>query len=309
MNASDLKYQYADSETVEESLTFSCVEHEAPAAGVVNAMTCDVEDYYQVSAFENTIDRDSWARQESRLERNMDVLLRRFDEADTKVTFFILGWIAEQFPTVIRSLADAGHEIASHGYDHRRVREQTPDAFFEDIKKTKSILEDVTGQQVKGYRAPSFSIAEQAAWSHPLLERAGYVYSSSIYPVSHDHYGMPDAPRTPFTVNGGRLLEIPMSTIRIGAKNLPCSGGGFFRLLPVRYFKYAIKKLNGNDRQPLVFYFHPWEIDPDQPRVPGISLKTRFRHYVNLRYFEPRLVEILKAFKWGRMDDIYLGKT
>ena len=289
------------------SLRFETLEHRVVGRDLPNAMSCDVEDYFQVSSFEHLISRDDWPGQPSRVARNIDRLLARFDAANTKATFFTLGWVAEQFPEVIRRIVDGGHELASHGYDHKRVSSLTPDAFREDVVRTKGILEDIGGVAVRGYRAPSFSIGPEAAWAFPILEAAGYAYSSSIYPVSHDHYGLPSAPRVPFRVNDSSLIEVPMSTVRFAGRNFPVSGGGYFRLLPLGVSKAAIRRINEQEQRPAVCYFHPWEIDPDQPRVPGISAKTRFRHYVNLGRFERRLQKLLETFRWDRMDRIFLG--
>ena len=288
------------------SLHFETLESQFVGRDLPNAMSCDVEDYFQVSSFEHLISRDQWKDQASRVERNIDRLLADFDEAGAKGTFFTLGWVAEQYPAMVRRIVDSGHELASHGYDHKRVTSLTQQAFLEDVSRTKAILEDIGGVAIKGYRAPSFSIGAEAAWAHPILEEAGYKYSSSIYPVQHDHYGLPSAPRVPFKVNGGQLIEVPMSTVRFGKRNFPVSGGGYFRLLPFALSKAAIRRINERERRPAVFYFHPWEIDPDQPRVPGISAKTRFRHYVNLDRFESRLKRLLTLFNWDRMDRVFL---
>lgn len=288
------------------ALRFETLEGQAVGHGLANAMSCDVEDYFQVSAFENLISRDDWRGRASRVERNVDRLLELYDAADTKCTFFTLGWVAEQFPHVIRRIVDADHELASHGYDHKRVTSLSPMEFRDDVVRTKNILEQIGGVPVRGYRAPSFSIGPEAAWAHPILEEAGYVYSSSIYPVNHDHYGLPSAPRVPFRVNDCGLIEVPMSTVRLVGRNFPVSGGGYFRLLPLSVSKAAIRRINDRERRPAVFYFHPWEIDPEQPRVRGISAKTRFRHYVNLNRFESRLRDLLESFRWDRMDRVFL---
>lgn len=290
------------------ALRFQTLEDRVVGRGLANAMSCDVEDYFQVSSFEHLISREQWPAQASRVERNIDRLLELYDEADTKCTFFTLGWVAERYPKLIRRIVDDGHELASHGYDHKRVTSLTHDAFREDVVRTKGILEQISGSPVRGYRAPSFSIGLEAAWAHPILEEAGYAYSSSVYPVRHDHYGLPSAPRVPFRVNDCGLLEVPMSTVRFGGRNFPVSGGGYFRLLPLRVSKAAIRRINERERRPAVFYFHPWEIDPGQPRVPGTSAKTRFRHYINLGRFESRLINLLKSFQWDRMDRVFLGE-
>jgi polysaccharide deacetylase family protein (PEP-CTERM system associated) len=271
---------------------------------VTNALTIDVEDYFQVSAFAPYIDRSEWATRECRVERNVERILQLLDERATKATFFTLGWIAERHPLVVRRIVDNGHELASHGYGHLRASDQTEEAFYADVHLAKVLLEDLSGHQVKGYRAPSFSIGATNLWAFGCLERAGYQYSSSIYPIRHDHYGMPDAPRFAYAVGG--MKEIPVTTVRSLHRNWPASGGGYFRLLPYGVSRWLLRRVNQVDGQSAVFYFHPWEIDPDQPRVPGISAKTRFRHYVNLHRMESRLRRLLQDFRWGRMDRIFL---
>ncbi len=271
---------------------------------VTNALTIDVEDYFQVSAFAPHIPRSEWPIRECRVERNVDRILAMLDQHGTKATFFTLGWIAERYPELIRRIVAEGHELASHGYGHERASEQTAAAFFADINLAKLILEDLAGQEVKGYRAPSFSIGQNNLWAFDCLERAGYLYSSSIYPIRHDHYGMPDAPRHAHAVGG--LLEIPATTLRFLNRNWPASGGGYFRLMPYGLSCWMLRRVNHVDRLPAIFYFHPWEIDADQPRIPGISAKTRFRHYVNIHRMEARLNRLLGDFQWGRMDHLFL---
>jgi polysaccharide deacetylase family protein (PEP-CTERM system associated) len=272
-----------------------------------NAFTIDVEDYFQVSAFAPHIARSEWPMRECRVERNVDCILGMLDEHDTKATFFTLGWIAERYPELIRRIATAGHEIASHGYGHERASDQTPEAFYSDINIAKLILEDLTGNEVRGYRAPSFSIGEKNLWAFDCLERAGYHYSSSVYPVRHDHYGMPDAPRHAHRI--GKMLEIPPTTLRLLNRNWPASGGGYFRLMPYALSRWMIQRVNQVDDLSAVFYFHPWEIDTGQPRIDGISAKTRFRHYINIEHMEQRLHRLLADFSWGRMDELFLGKA
>lgn len=269
-----------------------------------NALTIDVEDYFQVSAFAPHIPRSEWTLRECRIERNVDRILAMLDEHATHATFFTLGWVAERYPQVVRRIVAGGHEIASHGYGHERASEQTPDEFFADIDSAKLILEDLAGCPVNGYRAPSFSIGEKNLWAFECLERAGYRYSSSIYPIRHDHYGMPDAPRHAHRIGG--LLEIPATTLRFFNRNWPASGGGYFRLMPYGLSRWLIGRVNRVDGLPAVFYFHPWEIDPAQPRVAGISAKTRFRHYVNIPRMEQRLHRLIADFSWGRMDELFL---
>ena len=273
-----------------------------------NALTVDVEDYFQVSALAPHIARDDWDRIPCRVERNVDRILELLAAVGAQATFFTLGWIAERHPHVVRRISDAGHEVASHGYGHRRATEQSREEFCRDIRAAKSLLEDLVGAEVKGYRAPSFSIAGANRWAFDCLVEAGYRYSSSVYPVRHDHYGMPDAPRFAHRPREA-LLEIPISTARLGAINVPAGGGGYFRLFPYLVSRSLIRSVNRHDRQAAVFYLHPWELDPGQPRVEGAGWKTRFRHYVNLHRTEPRLRKLLADFKWGRIDRIFLEPT
>ena len=276
---------------------------------IINAMTVDVEDYFQVSAFEKTIDRDEWDTIPCRVEGNMDRILNLFSDKSIKATFFTLGWVAERYPEMVRRIVNEGHELASHGFTHTRVTQQSPKEFRADIEKTKKLLEDLGGVEVRGYRAASYSIGAKNLWALDELHEAGYQYSSSIYPVKHDLYGMPEASRFAFYPRGEQgILEIPITTIRLGGKNLPCGGGGFFRLYPYVVSRWALRKVNQDEGQSGMFYFHPWEIDPDQPRQPGIGLKTRFRHYLNLGRMEQRLKALLRDFEWGRMDHIFLNK-
>ena len=271
---------------------------------ITNALTIDVEDYFQVSAFAPYIPRADWENRECRVERNIDCILALLDRHQTKATFFTLGWIAERYPQVVRQIVAAGHELASHGYGHERASDQTPEAFYADIHLARLMLEDLGGVAVRGYRAPSFSIGASNPWAFDCLQRAGYVYSSSVYPIKHDHYGMPDAPRFAHAVREG-LLEVPVTTAKLLGKNLPASGGGYFRLMPYALSRALIRRVNENDRQSAIFYFHPWEIDPQQPRIPGINAKTRFRHYLNLERMEARLDRLLSDFRWGRMDAVF----
>lgn len=276
---------------------------------IVNAMTVDVEDYFQVSAFEKTIDRNQWDTIPCRIERNMDRILNLFAENEIKATFFTLGWIAERYPDLVRRIVNEGHELASHGFSHTRVTQQSRKEFRHDIEKAKKLLEDTSGVAVKGYRAPSYSIGAANLWALDELHEAGHQYSSSIYPVKHDLYGMPEASRFSFYPRGTQgILEIPITTIRLGKKNMPCGGGGFFRLYPYVVSRWALRHVNQREGQSGMFYFHPWEIDPDQPRQSAISLKTRFRHYLNLGRMEKRLQTLLNDFNWGRMDRIFLDK-
>lgn len=283
--------------------------HHGPVAGratgaaVVNALTVDVEEYFQVSAFAASIDRADWDRLPSRVEQSVDRLLALFDEHGARCTFFTLGWIAERHPEMIRRMVAAGHELGSHGYSHRRATDLTPADFRADVRRTRQILEDVGGVAVAGFRAASFSFDARTSWAHEILAEEGYGYSSSVYPVRHDHYGVPDAPRFAYRPQGDRgVPEFPMTTVRLFDRNFPCAGGGYFRLLPYALFRWAISRVNAQDGEPAIFYFHPWEIDPDQPRQHAIGAKTRFRHYVNLGRTEGRLRCLLGDFAWDRMD-------
>jgi polysaccharide deacetylase family protein (PEP-CTERM system associated) len=273
-------------------------------------MTIDVEDYYQVSAFSPVVPHHTWDRFESRVERNVDRILEMLHEHGVHATFFMLGWVAQRHPRIVRRIVEGHHELASHGYAHLRVTDQSPAAFGDDVRTAKKILEDAGGVEVKGYRAPSFSIGARNLWALDVLSEAGFRYSSSIYPIAHDHYGMPEAPRFAFRAGvAGRLLEVPATTVRIGERNWPASGGGYFRLLPYRISRWCIRRVNEKDRRPCVFYFHPWEIDPGQPRMAGIGLKTKVRHYLNLSRTESRIRHLLRDFQWGRMDRIFLEGT
>ena len=277
-----------------------------PGQPITNALTIDVEDYFQVSALAPYIPRDQWHLRECRVERNVERILLMLEEQQTRATFFTLGWIAERYPHLVRCIVDAGHELASHGYGHQRASDLNEADFSADVGRAKKLLEDLSGQQVRGYRAPSFSIGEANLWAFDCLQEAGYCYSSSIYPIRHDHYGMPSAPRFAHRVNCG-LLELPVTTARFFDRNWPASGGGYFRLLPYALSRWLLQKVNQLDGQPAIFYFHPWEIDAAQPRIAGISAKTRFRHYVNLQHTEGRLKRLLADFNWGRMDEVFLG--
>ena len=273
-----------------------------------NAMTIDVEDYFQVSAFAPHIPRDSWPTRECRVEANIDRILDILSSAGVKATFFTLGWIAERYPSMVRKIVSQGHELASHGYGHLRASDQDRTEFNDDVTRSKALLEKIGGQAVIGYRAPSFSIGTRNLWALDTLFEAGYRYSSSIYPIRHDHYGMPDAPRFAFYPNGkDGLLEIPITTVQLMGKNLPAGGGGYFRLLPYTLSRWMMRQVNKADCQTAIFYFHPWEIDPDQPRQEGVGLKTAFRHYVNLGRMEKRIEALTRDFKWDRMDRIFLG--
>ena len=275
------------------------------APAITNALTIDVEDYFQVSAFAPYIRRDEWDVRECRIERNVGRILELLDERGIKATFFTLGWIAERYPSLVRNIVAGGHELASHGFGHERASDLSRAAFTQDVQRAKKLLEDLAGLPVLGYRAPSFSIGTGNLWAFDALAQAGYRYSSSIYPIKHDHYGMPDSPRFAYQLSSG-LFVIPITTLRLGSRNLPSSGGGYFRLLPYALSRWMLRQVNQRDRESAVFYFHPWEIDPGQPRVAGIDLRTRFRHYVNIGRTEGRLQSLMEDFRWGRMDQIFL---
>ncbi len=275
----------------------------------VNALSVDVEDYFQVSAFEPHIPRRDWDRWPHRVQANTERVLALFDEAGVKATFFTLGWVAERYPGLIRAIVAAGHELACHGYEHRRVSEQTPEAFRADVRRAKGVLEDVGGVVVLGYRAASYSIGRDNLWALEILQETGFRYSSSIYPVRHDLYGMPEAPRFAFRpANAPALLEIPVTTVRLAGRNWPCGGGGFFRLYPYALTRWALRRINA-EGQAAVFYFHPWEIDPDQPRLPGLGWKTRLRHYLNLGRMESRLRRLLRDFAWDTVANVFLPRV
>lgn len=280
----------------------------AAGGNIVNAMSIDIEDYFQVQALESHFDRATWNDLETRVERNTEQVLQLFADAGVKATFFTLGWIAERHKNLIRRIVAEGHELASHGYSHIRADQQSPAEFREDISKTKSILEDIAGVQLTGYRAATFSIGAKNLWAFEVLAEEGYRYSSSIFPVKHDYYGMPDAPRFPYhPISGQNFKEFPISTVSFWGRNVPCGGGGYFRILPYWFSRFAVNQINQTEGRPFVFYFHPWEVDPDQPRPDGVSIKSRFRHYTNLNRMERRLRRLLNDFRWDRIDNV-LGR-
>jgi polysaccharide deacetylase family protein (PEP-CTERM system associated) len=277
----------------------------ARAGDIVNALSIDVEDYFQVSAFAPHIDRRDWDSLPCRVERNVDRILALLADASVSATFFTLGWVAQRYPALVRRMAEGGHEIASHGFAHRRATEQTPQDFLADIRSAKAMLEDIAGSEVAGYRAPSFSVGPRNAWAFDCIAQAGYRYSSSVYPIRHDHYGVPDGQRFAHESVPG-LLELPIATVRMLRANWPAGGGGYFRLLPYRVSRWSLARINAVDQRPAMFYFHPWELDPEQPRVPGPGVKTRFRHYVNLHRTEQRLARLVRDFRWDRADRVFL---
>lgn len=271
-------------------------------------MTVDVEDYFQVSAFEAVIGRNTWERYERRVVANTTRLLELFGAAGVRATFFVLGWVAEREPALLRAIAAAGHELASHGHEHRLVYEQSPAAFREDLRRARLAIEQAAGVQVRGYRAPSFSVTPRSRWALDVLAEEGYAYDASIFPIRHDRYGWPEAPRHPHAIGGlaGRLIEAPGTTVRLGPLSLPAAGGGYFRLFPYAWTRWAIARVNGQERQPAIVYLHPWEIDPGQPRV-AAGRGSRFRHYVNLHRTEPRLRRLLGDFRFGALADVLEG--
>jgi polysaccharide deacetylase family protein (PEP-CTERM system associated) len=271
---------------------------------VRNALSVDVEDWFHVGAFENSIRREDWNSLDCRVERNTDVILSMFDDAGVKGTFFTLGWVAERYPVMMRRIVDQGHEVASHGYDHKRVFTMQAEEFAADLAKTRTLLEDVTGHAVTGYRAPSFSIDKRTPWAHEALGEAGYAYSSSVAPVVHDHYGWPEAPRYAFNPkNSGSLLELPVTTARFAGRTLAAGGGGFFRMLPYAFSRWAIRQVNAEQR-PAILYFHPWEIDPGQPRVANAPIKSKLRHYTNLSVMGDKLRRLIKDFEWTTVSQV-----
>ena len=275
------------------------------SARILNGLSVDVEDWFQVGAFENTIDRADWDGMALRVADNVGFVLELFDACEVKATFFTLGWVAEREPAAIRAIVERGHELASHGYDHARVFTMTPEQFAADLAKTRAILEDAGGAPITGYRAPSFSIDARTPWAHEVLAEQGYNYSSSVAPIVHDHYGWREAPRFAFRpVEGTELVEIPVTTAQIGERRLAAGGGGFFRVLPYAFSHWAIKRVNRRDERPAIFYFHPWEVDPAQPRVEGAPLRSRVRHYTNLAKMADKLRKLAGDFSWGRMDEI-----
>jgi len=286
---------------------------------MLNILTIDVEDYFQVSAFENISPPSTWPHRELRVEKNTDLILSLLDEHHTQATFFILGWIAERCPALVNRINEAGHEIASHGYGHQRVYNQTRTEFRTDIRKSKQILEDLTGKQVLGYRAPSYSISPSCLWAFDELHAAGFTYDSSVFPIRHDLYGMPDWPRFTTLIKRGEngnwypcesednsaatLLEIPITTLRLAGKNIPIAGGGYFRFFPYPFTRWGLNRINITENQSFVFYIHPWEFDPDQPRMVGAGWKSKFRHYLNLNKTQDRFLNLLQVFKFSTISE------
>ena len=272
---------------------------------VINGLSVDVEDWFQVGAFENVIARGEWDSIKTRVEDNVYRVLDLFAQADVRGTFFTLGWVAQRHPDMIRRIVAGGHEIASHGYDHARVFTFSRREFAEDIRKARSILEDCAGVAVTGYRAPSFSIDQRTPWAFAELAEQGYAYSSSVAPVVHDHYGWPEAPRFAFRpLPWSQMIELPVTTAMLGGRRVAAGGGGFFRVLPYAFSRWAIRQVNREEGRPAVFYFHPWEVDPDQPRVDHAPMRSRLRHYTGLTRMADKLSDLVREFRWGRMDVI-----
>ena len=277
---------------------------------IVNAMTVDVEDYFQVSAFDGVVSRDSWPTRESRVESNTDRLLALFEGSGLHATFFVLGWVAERFPGLVRRIAGHGHEVASHGFHHELLYRLTPEQFRADVRRAKQAIEGAAGQPVAGYRAPSYSIVRSTLWALDVLVEEGYKYDASIFPIHHDRYGIPDAERHPHAVErgGGTLVEFPASTVRVGGTNLPIAGGGYFRLLPYAWTRWGMLRVNQAEGRPVVFYLHPWEIDPDQPRL-DVGFATRLRHYSGLAQTAKRLVRLMREFRFDTVQTVLKQET
>jgi polysaccharide deacetylase family protein (PEP-CTERM system associated) len=273
--------------------------------GVTNAMTIDVEDYFHVEAFASTIDRKDWDRLPQRVERNTERILDILAESGAQATFFVLGWIAQRHPALVRRILADGHELASHGSNHIRVDRLSPEAFRADVRQSKRVLEDAGGVLVRGYRAPTFSISRNSSWAHKVLLEEGFLYSSSVYPRKHDLYGSPGAPRTAFAPIMG-MVEVPLTTVRIFRIDMPASGGGYFRLFPYCLTRWLLDQANRGNGAPAIFYLHPWEVDPNQPRQHQAPRRSRFRHYFNLGLTEHRLRRLLGDFRWARVDRLFL---
>jgi polysaccharide deacetylase family protein (PEP-CTERM system associated) len=272
---------------------------------IVNAMTVDVEDYFHVSAFDRIVSRDRWDGFDSRVVKNTNSLLEIFDQSRVHATFFVLGWVADRFPALVRQIAASGHEIASHGYHHQLLYLLTPQQFREDVRSAKAAIENAAGVRVLGYRAPSFSVIESSRWALDVLIEEGHQYDTSIFPIHHDRYGIPNAKRHAHVVRRpvGTLVEVPGSTVRVAGINLAIAGGGYFRLFPYAWTHWGIGRVNRAERQPVIFYLHPWEVDPDQPRF-KVDLSTRVRHYSRLDRTAPRLKRLLKDFRFSTVASV-----
>jgi polysaccharide deacetylase family protein (PEP-CTERM system associated) len=272
---------------------------------IVNAMTVDVEDYFHVSIFDGVVPRTRWPELESRVCGNTERMLEIFSATNVRATFFVLGWVADRFPALVARIAAGGHELASHGYSHRLIYDQTQEGFRDDVRRAKGVIEDAGNTPVKGYRAPSYSITPRSLWALDILVDEGYSYDASIFPIRHDRYGIPLSPRFPYVIptKTGELLEAPASTVRVGGSNLPVAGGGYFRILPYVWTRWGIARINALESRPAIFYIHPWEIDPGQPRLQA-GLLSRFRHYRNLNKTEARLRALLRDFRFGPLEGV-----
>lgn len=280
---------------------------DAAPAPVLNVVSVDVEEHFQVSAFEQVVDRDDWSRLESRVEANTDRLLELFDEQRCHATFFILGWVAERHPALVRRIAAAGHEIACHGHEHRLVYDLTPEAFRSDLRRSLEAIGEAAGAPARAYRAASFSITRRSLWALDVLAEEGIEVDSSLFPVRHDRYGVPGMPRGLYrlrTPGGQRLLEVPPTTVRLAGMTLPALGGGYLRIFPEAYSRWAIRRLNDVEAQPAIVYLHPWEVDPDQPRIEGAPLRSRLRHYTGLDRMLGRLRRLLEAHSFGSIAEM-----
>lgn len=274
-------------------------------AGVKHAMTVDVEDYFHVAAFADVISVSDWDKCECRVEKNTDDLLALFDEKGIKITFFVLGWVAERYPQIVKKIVEQGHELASHGYSHQLIYKQDSEVFKEETLKSKILLEDISGLQVKGYRAASYSITDNSLWALDILSELGFEWDSSIFPIRHDNYGMPNSPEAPYLIQTrhGLLKELPLTTAKVFGLSIPAAGGGYFRQYPYFLSRYLFKRASLNQTKPQIFYLHPWEVDPFQPRVEGASLFSRFRHYTNLKRCMPRLSRMIDDFEFSTISE------
>lgn len=265
---------------------------------LTNYLSVDVEDYFQVAAFERVISPDEWNQYECRVVENVHTILDLFTAHEVRATFFIVGWIAERYPDLVLEIDRQGHEIGCHSYWHRKIYDLTPEEFRKDTQQAKEVLENILDKPVSGYRAPSYSITKKSLWALDILAELGFSYDSSIFPVYHDNYGIPDAPRFPYRLEKQGLMEYPISTVQFPGVNLPIAGGGYFRLVPYCFTRMALRRINKKEQQPFIFYFHPWEIDPGQPRIEGAGAKSRFRHYLNLTKTKKRLMRLLGDFRF-----------
>jgi len=273
---------------------------------IANAMTIDVEDYFHVSAFEHVVRRQDWDSHERRVVANTRRLLDLFERAQLRATFFVLGWVADREPALVRAIVAAGHELASHGYAHQLIYEQEPGVFREDVRRAKSLLEQISGVSIRGYRAPSFSVTPRSRWALDVLLEEGYTYDASIFPIHHDRYGMPGAPRHPYIERTatGEIVEAPATTVAVGPLTVPAAGGGYFRIFPYAFTRWAIRHVNEQERRPAIVYLHPWEVDPAQPRLRAAGRVSRFRHYTNLHRTEPRLEQLVRDFACAPLGEV-----